>query len=119
MRRIHHGGDSITLETTAGDFAADYVVTCAGLHSDRVARSSGQNVGAKIVPFRGEYYELAPAARRLCRTLIYPVPDPNFPFLGVHFTRRIDGTVECGPNAVLAFARERVPEAGRERSRFG
>ncbi len=106
VRRIHQSGELITLETTGGDFVADQVVTCAGLHSDRVARSSGENVGAKIVPFRGEYYELAPAARRLCRTLIYPVPDPNFPFLGVHFTRRIDGTVECGPNAVLALARE-------------
>ncbi len=106
VRRIHQSDDAITLETPSGDFVADQVVTCAGLHSDRVARSSGEHVGAKIVPFRGEYYELAPAARRLCRRLIYPVPDPNFPFLGVHFTRRIDGTVECGPNAVLAFARE-------------
>jgi (S)-2-hydroxyglutarate dehydrogenase len=104
--RIHERVNQITLETTAGDFSADNVVTCAGLHSDRVARSSGRPVSAKIVPFRGEYYELVPGARHLCRNLIYPVPDPNFPFLGVHFTRRIDGQIECGPNAVLAFARE-------------
>jgi L-2-hydroxyglutarate oxidase len=104
--RIHEKPDQINLETTAGDFSAINVVTCAGLHSDRVARSSGHPISAKIVPFRGEYYELAPTAKHLCRNLIYPVPDPNFPFLGVHFTRRIDGHVECGPNAVLAFARE-------------
>jgi L-2-hydroxyglutarate oxidase len=104
--RISENPDQITLETTAGDFAAETVVTCAGLHSDRVARASGHPISAKIVPFRGEYYKLAPTAKHLCRNLIYPVPDPNFPFLGVHFTRRIDGQVECGPNAVLALARE-------------
>jgi (S)-2-hydroxyglutarate dehydrogenase len=96
----------VAIQTTAGDFAANYVVNCTGLQSDRTARLTGQTVEARIVPFRGEYYELKPAAEHLCRNLIYPVPDPNFPFLGVHFTRMIGGVVECGPNAVLAFARE-------------
>ena len=96
----------VAIESTAGSFVADYAVNCSGLHSDRVIRMSGQPPSAKIIPFRGEYYQLKPAARSLCRHLIYPVPDPSFPFLGVHFTRMIDGSVECGPNAVLAFARE-------------
>jgi len=82
------------------------MVNCAGLHCDRVARQAGVKPKAKIVPFRGEYYELLPSAEHLCQTLIYPVPDPSFPFLGVHFTRMIGGGVECGPNAVLALARE-------------
>jgi L-2-hydroxyglutarate oxidase LhgO len=99
-------GDAIAVSTTAGDVTADYLVTCAGLHSDRVARLTGMSPPTKIVPFRGEYYELKPEAEYLCRNLIYPVPDPSFPFLGVHFTRMIQGGVECGPNAVLAFARE-------------
>jgi L-2-hydroxyglutarate oxidase len=94
------------LTTGAGDFAARYVVNCAGLHSDRVAALSGLKPGVKIVPFRGEYYELTPEARSLVKNLIYPVPDPAFPFLGVHFTRMIGGSVECGPNAVFAFGRE-------------
>lgn len=97
---------SAVICTTRGDFSAEYLVNCAGLHSDRVARLAGRPPDAKIVPFRGEYYELRPSAHRLCRNLIYPVPDPNFPFLGVHFTRSAHGTVECGPNAVLALARE-------------
>lgn len=84
----------------------DYLVVCAGLQSDRIAALCGVNPGVRIVPFRGEYYDLKPAARSLVRNLIYPVPDPNFPFLGVHFTRKIDGSVEAGPNAVLAFKRE-------------
>ena len=96
----------IVVETTAGAFTADYAVTCAGLHADRVARQAGQPPPAQILPFRGEYYEVRPQASHLCRNLIYPVPDPSFPFLGVHFTRTIDGKLECGPNAVLAFARE-------------
>lgn len=98
--------DETTVETTAGDFQAAYVVNCTGLHCDRVTRLSGQRPQAKIVPFRGEYFELTPEAEHLCRALIYPVPDPKFPFLGVHFTRMVLGGVECGPNAVLAFARE-------------
>jgi L-2-hydroxyglutarate oxidase len=103
---VRHHADGVTLVSTAGDHAARQVVNCAGLHSDRVAKLTGQKPGAQIVPFRGEYYALKPAAYRLCRNLIYPTPDPQFPFLGVHFTRMIDGSVECGPNAVLAFGRE-------------
>lgn len=98
--------DSIVVVSEAGDFESQYVVTCAGLQSDRVARLTGQHVDARIVPFRGEYFELTPDAQSLCRNLIYPVPNPEFPFLGVHFTRMIHGGIECGPNAVLAFARE-------------
>ena len=94
------------VETTKGGWETKFLVNCTGLHSDRVARLAGQSPEARIVPFRGEYYQLKPSAFELCRNLIYPVPDPNFPFLGVHFTRMIDGSVECGPNAVLAFARE-------------
>jgi L-2-hydroxyglutarate oxidase LhgO len=103
---IHENGQQINLETTAGQVTADYLVTCSGLQSDRVAKLTGIKPEAQIVPFRGEYYELKPAAEHLCRNLIYPVPDPAFPFLGVHFTRMIQGGIECGPNAVLAFARE-------------
>jgi len=91
--------DGVTLEAGA-------LINCAGLWSDRVARASGMTPPVRIVPFRGDYHELRPAFAHLCRNLIYPVPDPQFPFLGVHFTRRIGGGVECGPSAVLAFARE-------------
>lgn len=96
----------MVVETTAGEVEARLVVNCAGLFSDRVTWLSGQRPDAQIVPFRGEYFELKPSMHHLCRGLIYPVPDPNFPFLGVHFTRMIHGGVECGPNAVLAFKRE-------------
>ena len=99
-------GGQVILHSLAGDFGVDYVVNCAGLHSDRLAALSGTRPEVKIVPFRGEYYDVKPQAQHLCRNLIYPVPDPSFPFLGVHFTRMIAGGVECGPNAVLAFARE-------------
>lgn len=99
------GGEQI-LETPAGDVVARWVVACAGLHSDRVAAMTGDANDVRIVPFRGDYYTLRPEARRYCRGLVYPVPDPAFPFLGVHFTRRIDGEVWAGPNAVPAFARE-------------
>jgi L-2-hydroxyglutarate oxidase len=98
--------DAITALTSVGEVSAQQLVSCAGLHSDRVTRLTGQDPGAKVVPFRGEYYALKPEAFSLCRNLIYPTPDPQFPFLGVHFTRMIDGSVECGPNAVLAFGRE-------------
>jgi len=91
---------------TAGETSADFLVTCAGLYSDRVAQLAGRKRDAHIVPFRGEYYLLRPERQFLVRNLIYPVPDPRFPFLGVHFTRRILGGIEAGPNAVLAFARE-------------
>jgi L-2-hydroxyglutarate oxidase LhgO len=94
------------LQTTGGPIEAANVITCAGLQSDRVARMTDEPDEERIVPFRGDYCVLAPAARHLVRGLIYPVPDPAFPFLGVHFTRRIDGEVWLGPNAVLAFARE-------------
>ncbi len=93
-----------------GSFAepvhAEYVINCGGLFSDRLATMFGYKPPGAIIPFRGEYYELREEARSLCKSLIYPVPDPRFPFLGVHFTRRFDDSVECGPNAVLAFARE-------------
>ena len=113
--RIHRGvavldlagdGDGLRATTTAGEFQARWLVNCAGLHSDRIAAMTARPVPARIVPFRGEYYVLTPAARDLVRTMVYPVPDPRFPFLGVHFTRTIKGLVKCGPNAVLAWARE-------------
>ena len=94
------------LQTTQGERGARVLVTCAGLQADRVAEMCGKRPESRIVPFRGEYFELKPQAAHLCRNLIYPVPDPRFPFLGVHFTRMIQGGVECGPNAVLALARE-------------
>jgi L-2-hydroxyglutarate oxidase len=99
-------GGRVRLETSQGEAEARVAVNCAGLHSDRVLLASGQKRPARIVPFRGEYYELRAEARGLVQNLIYPVPDPGFPFLGVHFTRTIHGGVECGPNAVLALARE-------------
>ncbi|MGD9791673.1 MAG: L-2-hydroxyglutarate oxidase [Phycisphaerales bacterium] len=95
-----------TLETSAGPIRASSIVNCAGLQCDRVAKIFGVEPNVRIVPFRGEYYDLLPHARGLVKDLIYPVPDPAFPFLGVHFTRAVDGTVEAGPNAVLAMARE-------------
>ncbi len=95
-----------TICTRSGDYEADFLINCAGLHCDRVGRKAGSSDPAKIVPFRGEYYTLRPERQHLVKNLIYPVPDPKFPFLGVHFTRLIHGGVECGPNAVLAFARE-------------
>jgi L-2-hydroxyglutarate oxidase len=100
-----HGDEVVAL---AGDrrFSARVLVNCAGLHSDDVAALAGIRPEVRIVPFRGEYYQLTEEAASLVRTLIYPVPDPRFPFLGVHFTRRIDGTVEVGPNAILAVGRE-------------
>ncbi len=94
------------VETTAGDFAARFIINCAGLHADRIAKIAGGAPSMKIIPFRGEYYELAPERRGLVKGLIYPTPDPAFPFLGVHFTRRVSGAVEAGPNAVLACMRE-------------
>ncbi|MDR3691634.1 MAG: L-2-hydroxyglutarate oxidase [Fimbriimonas sp.] len=96
----------VVVESTQGAYTTALMVNCAGLHSDRLVKNSGQKPTAKIVPFRGEYFELKPAAEHLCKNLIYPVPDPSFPFLGVHFTRMVLGGVECGPNAVLALARE-------------
>lgn len=106
VNRIQRQGREIVLQWSGGELTARCLVNCAGLYSDRVTQLTGQQPTARIIPFRGEYYQLKPQAYHLCRHLIYPVPDPNFPFLGVHFTRMIDGTVECGPNAVLALARE-------------
>lgn len=94
------------IETNRGTFYSRFLINCAGLHSDRVAHMGGVNTQLKIVPFRGEYYELKPEKRYLVKHLIYPVPNPAFPFLGVHFTRMIGGHVEAGPNAVLSFKRE-------------
>ncbi len=103
MRRV---GRAHILETAAGEIEANFLVNCAGLQSDRIAQRTGINPGARIVPFRGEYYEIAPERRDLVKGLIYPVPNPVFPFLGVHFTRMIDGAIHAGPNAVLALHRE-------------
>ncbi|OIK10317.1 L-2-hydroxyglutarate oxidase [Bacillus sp. MUM 13] len=106
VENIAEGTDGVTIETNRGTIKSRFLINCAGLHSDRVAKMTGMNTGMKIVPFRGEYYELAPEKRHLVKHLIYPVPDPDFPFLGVHFTRMINGEVHAGPNAVLAFKRE-------------
>lgn len=103
---IRRDGSEQVIETRAGDFRADHLVNCAGLHCDRVARLAGLQPGCKIIPFRGEYFQLSKEGERLVKHLIYPVPDPRFPFLGVHFTRMIHGGIEAGPNAVLAFKRE-------------
>lgn len=106
VSRAVRDGDGVRVETTAGDFRTKYFVGCAGLYADRLARACGVEPGVRIVPFRGEYHMLAGERRALVRALVYPVPDPRFPFLGVHFTRRVTGEVEAGPNAVLTFARE-------------
>lgn len=92
--------------TSDGNFAAKYIINCAGLHSDRVASMDAIDAKVRIIPFRGDYYELTEQAAEKVKALVYPVPDPAFPFLGVHFTRKIDGNVECGPNAVFSFKRE-------------
>jgi L-2-hydroxyglutarate oxidase LhgO len=105
------GGSSVVVDSTAGAFEARVLIGCAGLASDRVARMAGLATDVAIVPFRGEYWMLKPDRAHLVKNLIYPVPDPSFPFLGVHFTRRIGGGVEAGPNAVLALARERYARA--------
>jgi (S)-2-hydroxyglutarate dehydrogenase len=99
-------GDAVTVTTKITEFRADQFVNCAGLHSDRLARLAGLQPVVRIIPFRGEYYELTPEASHLVKGLIYPVPDPAFPFLGVHLTRMINGSVHAGPNAIFALARE-------------
>lgn len=103
---IARRGHETTFETTAGVWRSRHAINCAGLHSDRIARLAGERPDLIIVPFRGEYYEIAPEGRCLARGLIYPVPDPAFPFLGVHLTPRVNGSMEAGPNAVFAFKRE-------------
>jgi L-2-hydroxyglutarate oxidase len=106
LRGVRERASSLALETPEGAFETRFLINCAGLHSDRVARLADAEPAARIVPFRGEYYELKPERRALVKGLIYPVPNPDFPFLGVHFTRMIDGSVHAGPNAVLSFKRE-------------
>ncbi|MBT9314440.1 L-2-hydroxyglutarate oxidase [Leptothoe spongobia] len=106
VQKIVDDGNGQILETNQGAFKARFVINCAGLYCDRIAKLAGMNPRAQIVPFRGEYYELTPTKRYLVKGLIYPVPNPNFPFLGVHFTRMIDGSVHAGPNAVLSLKRE-------------
>ncbi len=106
VQHLQKTAGGYAIETAAGTFEANFLVNCAGLHCDRIARMAGAQTDVKIVPFRGEYFELKPEQRFLVKHLIYPVPDPAFPFLGVHFTRMIDGNIHCGPNAVLAFQRE-------------
>jgi (S)-2-hydroxyglutarate dehydrogenase len=103
---IKRSTEEIVVETPRGAFSSKSLINCAGLHSDRISRMAGDEPGVVIVPFRGEYYDLVPERASLVHALIYPVPDPRFPFLGVHFTRRITGRVDAGPNAVLALARE-------------
>ena len=103
---LRDDGDSNIVETTRGSFRASYVINCAGLYSNAITRMAGCTTDLEIIPFRGEYYEVKPEKRHLVRNPIYPVPDPRFPFLGVHFTRHIDGSVEAGPNALLALRRE-------------
>ena len=103
---IEQRTDELVVQTSQGDLHTQTLINCAGLQADLIAQMMGSTQGLRIVPFRGEYYELAPERRRLVQGLIYPVPDPDFPFLGVHFTKKISGSVEAGPNAVLTFARE-------------
>lgn len=106
VTRIQRNASEVVVETQRGAFSVGFLVNCAGLFSDRISRMAGDEPGVMIVPFRGEYYDLVPQRSSLVRALIYPVPDPRFPFLGVHFTRRVSGKVDAGPNAVLAFQRE-------------
>ncbi|RFU68129.1 L-2-hydroxyglutarate oxidase [Peribacillus saganii] len=105
-KQIKETSQEVVVETSLQTLHGKMLINCAGLHSDRVANLTGYHVDMKIVPFRGEYYQLVPEKRDLVKNLIYPVPNPDFPFLGVHFTRMIDGTVDVGPNAVLSFKRE-------------
>jgi len=106
VKRIDQKGPASHISTTLGDFEARLVVNCAGLYSDKIARLTFPQLGVKIIPFRGEYYKVKKEKQYLVKNLIYPTPDPAFPFLGVHFTRMIDGGIEAGPNAVFAMARE-------------
>ena len=103
---IEKGELTSTIVTNKGNFEAEYLVFCAGLQADRMAKKDGVNLKEKVVGFRGDYYELTPEAKHKVKNLIYPVPNPDFPFLGVHFTRMTDGEIECGPNAVFTFKRE-------------
>jgi L-2-hydroxyglutarate oxidase LhgO len=111
VRRLRSDGEGVVLETQAGKVRSRILIACGGLYSDRLARMEVRDLDVRIVPFRGEYYTLLPERCDLVRGLIYPVPDPRFPFLGVHFTRQVGGGVEAGPNAVLAFHREGYTKA--------
>lgn len=106
FQRVEKSDDYSIIYTNNSTIKSRYLVYCAGLHADRLAKKDGVKLKEQVVPFRGDYYELAEHAKHKVRNLIYPVPDPNFPFLGVHFTRMVDGSVECGPNAVFSFKRE-------------
>ena len=106
VKAVSPNGPGLMVESNNGVFQTRFLVNCAGLHSDRIARKMGVETNMKIVPFRGEYYQLKPEKRYLAKHLIYPVPNPDFPFLGVHFTRMINGEVHAGPNAVLSLKRE-------------
>lgn len=106
VRSVVQKNGSIIIESEKSSFKSKYFINCTGLHSDRVARSAGIKSDIQIIPFRGEYYELTDDADHLVKGLIYPIPNPEFPFLGVHFTRMVNGGVECGPNAVFSFKRE-------------
>ena len=106
VQQIRQASEAIEIETERGILRAKHVINCAGLYADRVAEMMGEQIDVRIIPFRGEYYTLRPESQHLVKGLIYPVPDPAFPFLGVHYTRTIHGQVEAGPNAVLALARE-------------
>lgn len=106
VKKINKSSNSFTVETNNRSFRSKKIINCSGLYSDKITKMTNPNEDITIIPFRGEYYDLVKEKRYLVKNLIYPVPDPNFPFLGVHFTRTIDGKIEAGPNAVLAFARE-------------
>lgn len=106
VQKIIPNGNSVKIETSKSTYDCKLIVNCAGLYSDKVAKMTGQEINVKIIPFRGEYFKIKKEKHHLVNNLIYPVPDPSFPFLGVHFTRMIKGGIEAGPNAVLAFARE-------------
>jgi len=112
LLNVQNDGADLVVETSRGSFRTALLINCAGVYADRVARLCGLQPSVQIIPFRGEYFELIPAMQGLCKNLIYPVPDPNFPFLGVHFTRMIGGGVECGPNAVFALGREAYSKFG-------
>lgn len=112
VRKLRDLRDAVEVETTTKRYRTRFLVNCAGLHSDRIARKMGIKTGVRIIPFRGQYYEVAQTARTLLRHLVYPVPDPRFPFLGVHVSKTIDGHLKAGPNAVLALGREGYTRRG-------
>lgn len=112
---VRETGTEVVLSTTAGEVVADYVVYCAGIQADRVAAMAGIDVDFAMIPFRGEYYDVRPERADLARTLIYPIPDPDLPFLGVHLTPTVDGGLNVGPNAVLGLAREGYPKFSFDR----